>query len=106
MLDQYGLGDFKDRFPSELSGGELRRVAIARALFQGTGILLADEPTSDLDEENTDIVAKLLRRAADSGKTVFVVTHEMDMLPYADSHYIMKEGVLRKADEKIKAISC
>ena len=49
-------------------------MAIARALFQGTGILLADEPTSDLDEENTDIVAKLLRRAADSGKTVFVVT--------------------------------
>jgi len=106
LMKELGIEQLKDAYPSELSGGELRRVAIARALFQGTGILLADEPTSDLDEENTDIVAKLLRRAADSGKTVFVVTHEMDMLPYADSHYIMKEGVLRKADEKIKAISC
>ena len=106
LMRELGIEQLKDAYPSELSGGELRRVAIARALFQGTGILLADEPTSDLDEENTDIVAKLLRRAADSGKTVFVVTHEMDMLPYADSHYIMKEGVLRKADEKIKAISC
>ena len=106
LMRELGIELLKDAYPSELSGGELRRVAIARALFQGTGILLADEPTSDLDEENTDIVAKLLRRAADSGKTVFVVTHEMDMLPYADSHYIMKEGVLRKADEKIKAISC
>ena len=106
LMKELGIEQLKDAYPSELSGGELRRVAIARALFQGTGILLADEPTSDLDEENTDIVAKLLRRAADSGKTVFVVTHEMDILPYADSHYIMKEGVLRKADEKIKAISC
>ena len=106
VLDLVGMSNKGYKLPNELSGGELRRVAIARALFQGTGILLADEPTSDLDEENTDIVAKLLRRAADSGKTVFVVTHEMDMLPYADSHYIMKEGVLRKADEKIKAISC
>ena len=106
LMRELGIELLKDAYPSELSGGELRRVAIARALFQGTGILLADEPTSDLDEENTDIVAKLLRRTADSGKTVFVVTHEMDMLPYADSHYIMKEGALRKADEKIKAISC
>ena len=102
-MRELGIELLKDAYPSELSGGELRRVAIARALFQGTGILLADEPTSDLDEENTDIVAKLLRRTADSGKTVFVVTHEMDMLPYADSHYIMKEGVLRKADDEDKS---
>ena len=106
IIRELGIELLKDAYPSELSGGELRRVAIAGALCRDTGIILADEPTSDLDEENTDIVAKLLRRAADSGKTVFVVTHEMDMLSYADSHYIMKEGALRKADEKIKAISC
>ena len=103
LLEAVGIAEPARIGPHELSGGELRRVAIARALFQGAGILLADEPTSDLDEENTDIVAKLLRRAADSGKTVFVVTHEMDMLPYADSHYIMKEGVLRKADDEDKS---
>mgnify|MGYP000621145104 CR=1 FL=1 len=68
LMRELGIEQLKDAYPSELSGGELRRVAIARARFQGTGILLADEPTSDLDEENTDIVAKLLRRAADSGK--------------------------------------
>ena len=105
-LVKVGLGDQLKKKPNQMSGGQMQRVAIARALVNDPDILLADEPTSDLDEENTDIVAKLLRRAADSGKTVFVVTHEMDLLPYADSHYIMKEGVLRKADEKIKAISC
>lgn len=70
LMRELGIELLKDAYPSELSGGELRRVAIAGALCRDTGILLADEPTSDLDEENTDIVAKLLRRAADSGKTV------------------------------------
>lgn len=87
----------KKAYPGELSGGELRRMSIARAIYQDTDIILADEPTSDLDDENTNIVIQMLRRAADKGKAVFVVTHETDLLPYADRHYIMKSGQMTKA---------
>lgn len=86
----------KKAYPGELSGGELRRMSIARAIYQDTDIILADEPTSDLDDENTNIVIQMLRRAADKGKAVFVVTHETDLLPYADRHYIMKSGQMTK----------
>lgn len=97
LMKELGIHMLKDAYPNELSGGELRRVSIARALYQDSDILLADEPTSDLDEENTRVVTNLLRKAADRGKAVVVVTHEMDLIPYGDTHYIMKEGILQKA---------
>lgn len=97
LMKELGIERLKDAYPHELSGGELRRVSIARAFYQDGDILLADEPTSDLDGENTAVVIQLLRAAANEGKTVVVVTHETDLIPHGDTHYIMKEGVLQKA---------
>lgn len=82
--------------PAELSGGELRRVTIARALVMQPGILLADEPTGDLDEENTRSVLSLLRETADTGTAVLLVTHEKGAADYADAVYTMAAGKLEK----------
>ena len=80
--------------PAELSGGELRRVTIARALVMQPQVLLADEPTGDLDDENTRLVLSLLRETADAGTAVLLVTHEQEARDYADVSYTMSAGVL------------
>ena len=72
-------------------------MSIARAIFQQPEIILADEPTADLDDENTDIVIRLLKKTAQSGKAVLIVTHDTAFVPYADMRYIMNAGVLSKA---------
>ena len=94
LLERVGLARLKDVYPNELSGGELRRLAIARSLIRRPGILLADEPTSNLDNENTQAVLKLLRDTADSGAAVLLVTHERDAAAYADKVWRMSDGVL------------
>ena len=94
LLDRLGIADLKDVMPSELSGGELRRVCIARALVKEPDVILADEPTGDLDEENTDIILSLFREYAKSGKSILMVTHEKEIDSYADHLYHMKGGVL------------
>jgi len=91
-LEALGIGHLQNACPAALSGGELRRMAIARALTQGGDILLADEPTGDLDDENTALVLSALRAAADAGKAVLLVTHEKDALDYADQMYQMNAG--------------
>ena len=95
-LTRFGMQELQEAFPSELSGGELRRMSIARALAGKPEILLADEPTGDLDDENTQLVMKALREAADEGTAVLVVTHESDALDYADQRWQMNAGVLTK----------
>ena len=97
LLQELGIDAIAEMHPSELSGGELKRMSIARGLYQDAGIILADEPTADLDEENSAIVIQALRKEADNGKAVLVVTHELDLLPYADVHYIMQAGNITKA---------
>lgn len=97
LLQELDIASIADMYPSELSGGELKRVSIARGLFQNAGVLLADEPTADLDEENSRIVIQALQKEARKGKAVLVVTHELDLLPYADEHYIMQDGKLTQA---------
>ncbi len=94
-LEQLGIAHLKNARPPELSGGELRRMSIARALSQGPDILFADEPTSDLDDENTFLVLSMLRAFAhEEKKAVFVVTHENDARQYADRLYGMDGGIL------------
>ena len=94
-LEKLGIGHLADTRPAELSGGELRRAAIARALTQDARVLLADEPTGDLDDESTAAVLGILRDAAKAGgKAVFLVTHEDEALRYADRALRMDGGKL------------
>ncbi|MEQ6138314.1 ABC transporter ATP-binding protein [Bifidobacterium breve] len=97
LLTQLGVADLVDSYPRELSGGEMRRVSIARALMNQPKLLIADEPTGDLDQESTDIVMKLLRSQADNGTAILMVTHDPDALEYADKVYRMDAGVLSMA---------
>ena len=94
-MKKLGISHLADAFPGELSGGELRRMAIARALVQNPDVLFADEPTGDLDEENTRLVLSTLRSLAhEQKKAVFLVTHESISLSYADRNFSMDSGHL------------
>lgn len=98
LLEKLEIGGLADVYSNELSGGELRRMAIARAMINSPEILIADEPTSDLDDDTTRIVIELLRSYADSGASVLIVTHEKDALKYADILYRMDKGILKRND--------
>ena len=92
-MDKLHIGHLAEAYPAELSGGELRRMAIIRALVQDPEFLFADEPTGDLDDENTGLVLSVLQAFAhEQRKAVFVVTHENDALQYADAVYHMNNG--------------
>ncbi|MCI8696786.1 ATP-binding cassette domain-containing protein [uncultured Acetatifactor sp.] len=85
-LAQVGLEGYEKRKVYELSGGEQQRVALARILLKDARYIFADEPTGNLDKGNRDVVIKLLRGLADSGKGVILATHDLDLLSYADQH--------------------
>ena len=93
MMKEFGIIHLANALPRELSGGELRRMAIIRAVVQEPGILFADEPTGDLDDENTEkVLSFLYSYAHNQQKAVFIVTHENDALYYADLHLKMDNG--------------
>ena len=94
LLRKVGLFDMKDERPNALSGGELRRMSVARALLMKPEVLLADEPTAGLDDENVELVMELLRSAADEGASVLLVTHENEARKYADRVFNMDGGRL------------
>lgn len=94
LLEKVGIAGLADVRPDELSGGERRRLAIARALIMQPGVLLADEPTADLDDENTRMVLRLLRQCADDGLGVLLVTHEAEAAAYADQVLHMDAGLV------------
>jgi len=94
LLDNLGIAHLVDEYPANLSGGELRRVAIARALVNKPDLIIADEPTSNLDEDNGLKVFGLLNRLAKKGAAVIVATHDRNALKYGDRVYHMKAGVL------------
>ena len=96
LLEKVGIPDLANVYPEELSGGELRRLSIARAMVMDPDILLADEPTADLDDENTRRILSILREYADTGKAVLLVTHEPEAAAYAHRILRMKEGRLEK----------
>ena len=92
VLEEVGLGERLGHFPHELSGGEQQRVAIARALATGNPILLADEPTGELDFTTGVQILELLRRQAEAGKTVLVVTHNREISRIADRVIELSSG--------------
>ena len=96
LMERLGIAHLAQVYPSELSGGELRRMMIARALAGTPQILLLDEPTGDLDAENTRRVLELVRETADAGTAVLLVTHECEAASYADVCYTMAEGRLER----------
>jgi lipoprotein-releasing system ATP-binding protein len=95
LLDQVGLENRKEFHPSQLSGGERQRVAVARALINSPKIVLADEPTGNLDERHSKVVADMLFELAEQyNTTLVVVTHDMSLSEKADTHFHLREGRL------------
>ncbi|NTV51071.1 MAG: ABC transporter ATP-binding protein [Geobacteraceae bacterium] len=91
-LERVGLGNKLDRLPNQLSGGEQERVAIARAIVNNPHILLADEPTGNLDSKTSEEVMALFRELNDAGQTVVMVTHNPDNGKYSDRTINLKDG--------------
>lgn len=94
QLRRFHIGDLGDRQVEELSGGQMQRVACARGFAVAPKILLADEPTSELDEGNREYVMSELRAEAARGAVVVVATHDPAVVAAADRHYILDDGVL------------
>jgi lipoprotein-releasing system ATP-binding protein len=95
LIADVGLGSRKDHYPTALSGGERQRVAVARALVNDPLLILADEPTGNLDEGNSRVVEDLLFSVVRKhGKTLLLVTHDHDLAQRADQHYNLHNGEL------------
>ncbi|MBI2518170.1 MAG: ABC transporter ATP-binding protein [Opitutae bacterium] len=92
LLDRMGIADQAHKLPTALSGGQQQRCAIARALANDPPLLVADEPTGNLDSRTAESVLELLRQLADAGKTVVVVTHERDIGRLADRVVTLADG--------------
>jgi ABC-type lipoprotein export system ATPase subunit len=95
LVEQLGLGEAAERLPAVLSGGEQQRLAIARALVNDPPLVLADEPTGNLDTESGATVLRLLRAIADEGRAVLLVTHEREATRQADRVLRLERGRLR-----------
>ncbi len=94
LIDMVGLGDKINAYPSQLSGGQQRRVAIARAFINQPSVILADEPTGDLDESTETDMMKFFMTMNQSGTTFVMVTHNTDLAKQANRQLTMHEGIL------------
>jgi putative ABC transport system ATP-binding protein len=104
-LDQVGLVPWADHTPAELSGGQQQRVAIARALVTQPDVLLADEPTGNLDSERSVEIMLLLRRLNAEGITILMVTHEEEMAAYAGTIVRFRDGLVERIDRGALAVA-
>ena len=96
-LERVGLGERQTRLPNQLSGGERQRVAIARALVNKPAVIIADEPTGNLDSARGDEIVELLRKLNDEGTTLMVITHDQDVGRHARRIIEVHDGRLREA---------
>ena len=94
LLERFGIASLAGSYPDELSGGELRRALIARALINHPEVVIADEPTSDLDVKSSLEVMKIFAGLNAEGVTLLVVSHDLESLKYSRSVYTMSEGRL------------
>ena len=94
LLSSVGLGDRMDHLPSELSGGQRQRVAIARALANNPAIIMADEPTGNLDSKSTIDVRNIFRGLYEEGRTIILVTHEPEIATYASRNVVLRDGLI------------
>jgi len=92
VLEQVGLGDRMDHQPNQLSGGQRQRVAVARALVNKPSIILADEPTGNLDSKTSEEIMKLINEIHDNGNTIILVTHEEEIASYAHRIIRLRDG--------------
>jgi putative ABC transport system ATP-binding protein len=103
-LERVGLGERAHHYGTELSGGEQQRVAIARALINDPPLILADEPTGNLDSASGAEVMRILRQLHQEGRTVVLVTHDDAVAAYAEREILFKDGVLH-SDRKIAVLT-
>lgn len=94
LMKQTGIDHLASSYPSDLSGGESKRVAIARALINNPKIILADEPTSDLNPDNAKIIMELFQEISKQGTTIIMVTHDLGSTNYSNRTYKMENGIL------------
>jgi putative ABC transport system ATP-binding protein len=94
MLESMGIADKAGRYPSQLSGGERQRVSIARAVVNGPAILVADEPTGNLDSHTSKMVFESLRSLSQEGQTTLIATHDQNVVDYAGRILQMEDGRL------------
>jgi len=92
LLEKVGIVDQADKLPSDLSGGQQQRAAIARALANDPRLLVADEPTGNLDSHTTEAVMRLFKDLTEEGKTVVMVTHERDLSQYFSRTVVLSDG--------------
>lgn len=99
LAERVGMSHRLRHLPMELSGGQRQRVAVARALANDPAVLLADEPTGNLDSATSIQIMGLFQELYEQGKTVIVVTHEPDIAAFAKSHIVLKDGKLQSCEE-------
>ena len=96
-LARVGVADQANKLPAQLSGGQQQRAAIARALATDPTVILADEPTGNLDTATSIEIMKLFRSLHERGKTIVMVTHEPDIAEWAEHRLVLRDGLVKEA---------